>query len=351
MNDKIKQSIALETIKILKSRFDSFQDVDMNARNAPFHKAFLRAFKTRFSGINTDTDKLVNISSWLHGFNTALGQTFFEKIAQALCYGEKRKFRGNEFKIYKKQEEVIAEHMTKLKNGEICPNVKNEDKMLAEAAECELVACANFTADCFFEDDEKIVAIELKSVRPNSGQTHDEKQKILKAKAALRRYYKKIPACQNKKIYYYFGFPFDPTAQKDTGYCKKTFMDNMIEFSKFCDPDEILLSDELWSFLSGEKETMTEILNIINDISNDTFYDEFTFLCSLHAIDSKPEKYRDILSRWHLIDEVIILDNWKKFASTGNVQIKRYMNSNIFNNDGKLNVKRNETLLTFIREN
>jgi len=350
MDDKIKQSVALEIIKVLKSRFDSFPDIDTNARNAPFHKAFLRAFRTRFSGIHTDSDKLVSISSWLHGFNTTLGQTFFENIANSLCAGQKRKFSGEEFKIYKKQEEVIAEHMTDLKNGQLSPEVAAEDDMLIKAAKGELVVGTNFTADCFFEDDERIVAIELKSVRPNSGQTRDEKQKILKAKAALRRYYNEIPACRNKKIYYYFGFPFDPTAKTDTGYCKESFINNMIEFSKFCAPDEILLSDELWSFLSGEKGTMAQILNIINDISDDSFYEDFNFLCSSHAIDRDFKRYRNIVLRWHLSDEVRILDNWEKFASISDSKLKRQIYSNIFDNSGKFNAKRSDTLLAFINE-
>jgi hypothetical protein len=58
----------------------------------------------------------------------------------------------------------------------------------------------------FFEDNNSVTAIELKSVKPNSGEMRGEKQKILEGKAAL---FRKFP---QKKIKFYIGFPFDPTA-------------------------------------------------------------------------------------------------------------------------------------------
>ena len=47
-----------------------------------------------------------------------------------------------------------------------------------------------FTCDVFFADTHQITAIELKSVRPNAGESQGEKQKILEAKAAS---FKKFP--------------------------------------------------------------------------------------------------------------------------------------------------------------
>lgn len=348
MDDKIKQNIALETIKVLKSRMDSFPDTANMIRNAPFHKAFLRAFKSRLSSLHTDVDNIISISSWLHGFNTTLGQSFFENVANSLCDGEKRKFSGEEFKIYENQEIAIAEIMTNLKNGDTPPNVLKEDAILKENAHGKLITGTNFTVDCFFEDKNKIVAIELKSVRPNSGETRGEKQKILKAKAALRHYYGKIPGCQDKKVYYYFGFPFDPTADTDTGYCEESFMNNMVEFSKFCAPNEILLADKLWSFLSGEANTMAQILNIICNISNDTFYQDFCFLCMPHVIEQDSQKYREIISRWHLTDEVAILDHWNEIVAINDSQVKKQIYANIFKDNGELNTKRVEKLLSII---
>lgn len=344
MNADKMQLIALETIKILKSRSDSFPDDTTIARNAPFHKAFLRAFESKFEELHTNSDVLLNVSSWIHGLNTSLGQSFFEGVAHILCDGDKKSFPGTDYKLHAEQERVISEHMTDLKNGTIAPNTEQEDDMLRSSATGNLVVGTNFTADCFFEDEEKIVAIELKSVRPNSGETRGEKQKILKAKAALRRYYSTVPGCERKKVYYFFGFPFDPTADTDTGSNKENFMGNMIEFSKFCAPEDILLADELWSFLSGEPNTMKEILTIINDISESTFSDDFNFLCSAHSIQTNPERYRTIVSKWHINDEVVFVDRWREIDTSTQRNVIKYKNMSPFSEDGKYNVRRASAL-------
>jgi len=41
------QLIALEVIRVLKTRFDNFPEDSQENRNAPFHEAFLNAFKDR----------------------------------------------------------------------------------------------------------------------------------------------------------------------------------------------------------------------------------------------------------------------------------------------------------------
>lgn len=344
MNADKKQGIALETIKILKSRFDSYPDDATIVRNAPFHKAFLRAFEPRFNELHTNSDVLLNVSSWIHGLQTSVGQSFYEGVAQILCFGDKKTFRGTDYKLYAEQERVISEHMTELKNGTITPNTEQEDDMLRNAATGDLVVGTDFTADCIFEDKEKIVAIELKTVRPNSWQMHGEKQKILKAKAALRHYYSSVPGCKNKKVYYYFGFPFDPTANTDTGYDKDSFMDSVIDFSKFCAPKDFLLADELWTFLSGEPNTMEEILRIIKDISESTFSDDFNFLCSTHSIQTDPKRYRRIVSKWHLSDEVAFVDRWREIDASHQGDIIRCKNMSPFNNKGKYNERRSTVL-------
>ena len=75
--------------------------------------------------------------------------------------------------------------MTDLKNGNRLPSTQGEDEDIRRAAHGELQKAPNFTADCFYETDDEVVAIELKSVRPNSGEMRGEKQKILIGKAVL----------------------------------------------------------------------------------------------------------------------------------------------------------------------
>ena len=114
-----------------------------------------------------------------------------------------------------------------------------------------------FTVDCYIERKNEVIAIELKSVRPNSGEGRGEKQKILYAKSALKLLY------PNKKIKYFLGFPFDPTSKTAVGHNKERFFNYLIEFKKFFAPNEVLVATEFWDFLSGSKNTMEEILDVI----------------------------------------------------------------------------------------
>ena len=339
MNNIKKQEIAKVIIKLLKSRFDTFPEDATAPRNAPFHKAFLQAFSDKFDAAGTNVDAMISMSSWMHGLNTTLGQVFFESVAHILCDGDKRGFNGNEFKIYAEQERIIAEIMTDLKNGERNPNMANEDALISKNGHGELVTGTNFTADCYFEDENNIVAIELKSVRPNSGETRGEKQKILKAKAALRIMY------PNKKVNYFFGFPFDPTSDTDTSYCKKRFMNNMIEFPKFCDKEEILLADELWSYLSGEEGTMQKLLDLIRNIATTNFIEEFTFISTPNNLISNTKKYMEIAARWCLKDEVAIAENIENLKSSKNKSVRKNLYLCSFDSNGQYNERRVSSLL------
>lgn len=340
MENSCKQEIAKVVIKVLKCRSDSFPEDVTQPRNAPFHQAFLQAFSEKFDEAGTNVDAIIGMSSWMHGLNTTLGQTFFESVAHILSKGCKRSFNGTEYQIYSEQERIISEIMTSLKNGERSPNVAWEDDMLAKHAAGELVTGTNFTADCYIEDEKTITAIELKSVRPNSGETRGEKQKILKAKAALRI---KFPG---KKVRYFFGFPFDPTSPSDTGYNKKRFMENMIEFSKFCDEKEILLADELWSFLSGEANTMQELLEIIETIATSEFAENFAFINDTKNLIENSSKYLDIVKSWYLYDDAKIAADARLILSTKNRKKENALLSQPFSDQGEYNEKRMKVLLS-----
>lgn len=234
---------------------------------------------------------------------------------------------------------MIAEIMTDLKNGDRIPDMIAEDAFIKAGEHGELVTGTNFTADCYFEDEESIVAIELKSVRPNSGETRGEKQKILKAKAALRIMY------PEKKVSYFFGFPFDPTADTDTGYCKERFMGNMIEFPKFCDKEEILIADGLWSYLSGEEGTMQELLGLIRSIATANFMDEFNFISSPDNLISDTDKYIEIATRWCLEDEVAVAKNIKILKASNDKSVRKNLYLCSFDSNGQYNERRISSLL------
>ncbi|MFA6006890.1 MAG: TdeIII family type II restriction endonuclease [Candidatus Paceibacterota bacterium] len=255
-----KNRVSEEVKKILSSRLKSFPDLSAQNRNAPFHDAVLECFKEKFRGLNIETPRLVAIASWLHGLSTSLG-TGFENFGNILSGGYKRKFTGPyTLKVKKSQSLVIDEIIRGLKSSQIKPDLKQENSRIFKFSDTEdSVEALGFTADIFIEKKNEIVAVEMKSVRPNAGEGRGEKQKILYGKAALKLLYPK------HDVKFFVGFPFDPTAIKPTDYDKKRFFDYLVEFKKYFAEDEVMIADELWDYLSGSKQTMDQILEVIRE--------------------------------------------------------------------------------------
>lgn len=74
--DKVEK-LSLLIIDVLYKRFESFPEDSTENRNAPFHEAFLRAFSDKLDRKVSDIPFFISLSSWLHGLNTTLGQSFF----------------------------------------------------------------------------------------------------------------------------------------------------------------------------------------------------------------------------------------------------------------------------------
>ncbi|MBU0458588.1 TdeIII family type II restriction endonuclease [Patescibacteria group bacterium] len=339
-----QEKIAWNVIKTLLKRFETFPLDASNNRNAPFHEAFLNAFKDKFNDKVSDIPFFISLSSWLHGLNTTLGQTFFENVAHILSDGEKREYTSKKLgnvQIGKNQKNNVAERMTELSNGTIPPNMDDENKLVFIDHENNFVNSMDFSADVFIEDEDTITAIELKSVKPNSGEMRGEKQKILEGKAALHKLF------PNKKINFYMGFPFDPTSSKSTEYDKDRFLGSIINMIKFFDPNETLIANELWDFLSSERNTMESILQIINTISTTDFIKEFQFLNEANN-RSNPD-YIVKLEKWFLFSEVKLVNNDQKIqqAVKNNKQLQRVYNQQIFHKD-EYNERRMNTLSELI---
>lgn len=321
-----KEQIAHSVIKVLYSRFNSFPENVEGNRNAPFHEAFLNAFGKKLQDKVNSIPDLISLSSWMQGLNTALGESFFESVAHILCDGEKMSFKGKQ--IYQNQKSIINEIITDLKNANETPNVTREESLIERNKNGAMCPAIAFTADCFYETTDEVVAIELKSVRPNSGEMKGEKQKMLEGKALLKQLY------PQKIVRYYMGFPFDPTANTNIGYDKSRFLDYLVEAKKFLALDDILIADGLWSFLAGEESgIMQEIIDIINKIATPEFMDIYQNIQSYTP--DKAEEYRQIFNDWYLYTEVAIMD---RVSYTK--QNSRLFNQRIFNTNGDYNEKR-----------
>lgn len=342
LSNYTKEKISIEVIKTLVTRFESFPEDASNNRNAPFHEEFLRAFSDKLQNRVSDTPFFISLSSWLHGLNTTLGQAFFENIAHHLCNGEKREYTSRKLgnlQITKTQKDYISSIITDLSNDIQTPDLIRENRLLFQNYTTPLVNALDFSADIFIEDIDSITAIELKSVKPNSGEMRGEKHKILEGKAALYRHY------IGKEVHFYIGFPFDPTANPSvesvTSYDKTRFLGSIINMTKYFAPNETLIASELWDFLSGQVNTMEEILQIINSISTTSFLEKFRFLND--NSQRRNSAYVSLLRDWNLCSELeLILNdeelskeieqdkvlnriyNKKAFDSKGNYDTDRY---------------------------
>ena len=208
-----------EIIKnILIKRIDNFPELDHQNRNAPFHDLILSAFKDQLKKINVPTPYLIAVSSWLHGLSTSLG-TGFENLSHILSGGYKREFTNHfVLKVTNNQARNIELIIRELKGGKK-PNLKQENEIIFQHKSLEnKINSLGFVVDNYLEKNNFIEGIELKSVRPNSGEVRGEKQKILEGKIALRTIFPK------KKTQFFIGFPFDPTSNTPVGFDKKRCM-------------------------------------------------------------------------------------------------------------------------------
>lgn len=331
-----KEKISIEVIKTLVTRFESFPEDASNNRNAPFHESFLRAFSDKLNGKVSDTPFFISLSSWLQGLNTTLGQTFFENIAHHLCSGEKREYtskRLGNLQITQTQRDHISKIVADLSTSTLSPDLSKENNLILAEYDSNEIHAMDFSADVFIEDANAVIAIELKSVKPNSGEMKGEKQKILEGKAAL---YRRFPG---KEIYFYIGFPFDPTvdprSESVTSFNKTRFLGSIINMNKYFASNETLIANELWDFLSGEENTMDQILAIINTISTTSFLSKFQLLCNGENRE-KPE-YAKQLAEWNLFSELELIANSERLTKTigTDKKLKRIYNKNPFDGEGK----------------
>ena len=173
-----------------------------------------------------------------------------------------------------------------------------------------------------------------------------EKQKILEGKSAMYRHF------PGKKINFYIGFPFDPTVNpltdSVTSFNKTRFLGSIINMTKFFAPNETLVASELWDKLSGQENTMEEILEIINTISTTKFLNKFKLL-SDNSKRLTPEFKRQ-LKEWNIFSEIELIENNDEIIKVigQDSVLNRVYNKTSFDNKGNYNFNRYYTLKELI---
>ncbi|MBN2009798.1 TdeIII family type II restriction endonuclease [candidate division KSB1 bacterium] len=340
-----KEKISIEVIKILCQCIENLSEISIEDLQSPFQKAFYNNFLTTSS---YSYSEIIKIKHNFLNLNGMKGQSFFENVAHILSDGEKREYTAKKLgnlQIHKTQKEKINSLITKLSNSESTPDLGSENSEIFIEDSSQLLNAIDFSADVFIEESDSITSIELKSVKPNSGEMRGEKQKILEGKAAL---HKKFP---QKEIHFFIGFPFDPTQDitNPIGSDKSRFMASCINMNKFFSVSEVKLADELWNFLSDDENTMQQLLDIINSISTTEFLDKFQYVMSNQ--NRTESKYPEILKEWHLTSEVELINHTKtiKSKTENDKRLTRIYNQSPFKKDGNYNKDRYNTLIQLIQ--
>jgi len=230
--------------------------------------------------------------------------------------------------------QIIADLSTSTKK----PCLEIENQKIFAHYDTAVINAMDFSADVFIEDTNLITAIELKSVKPNSGEMKGEKQKILEGKAAL---FRKFP---EKQIRFYMGFPFDSTVdtknESITSFNKFRFLGQIINMNKYFDSNETLIASDLWDTLSGDVNTMEQILKIINAVSTTDFLSKYQFLNENSNRNNLI--YKNTLSEWYLMSELKLINNDVSLKQNikNDKKLKRYYNKTAFDSKGNYNMDR-----------
>lgn len=314
-----KERIAVETVKVLYCQIKEItQTINSRQTKQYIETLFHSLFDWKFGTIS--------LSSWMHGLNTSLGQSFFERTAYILSNSKKKDFKNNT--ITELQISEISKIITELQNrrGDTKPNLQSENERIWSANHGAEDSAHDFTIDIFWEDETEVVAIEAKTVRPNSDVSKLTKDKILRAKCVLKKLY------PNKNVKYFYGFPFDPYGVNPTTSDKTEFMRKNVNFSKYFAEDEVLLASEFWDYISGTPRTMETILEIINQIATAEFPAKREFLQNKSNAEIHEQEYMELLDLWQLGREKTLIENEEQIKQkiSGNKALTRVFNQDIF---------------------
>jgi Type II restriction endonuclease, TdeIII len=329
-----KEQIATVIIEVLYCQLKEILEIINSNQSKKYADTF-------FNSIIDDKIGKISLASWMHGLNTSLGQSFFERTAYILSNSKKKDFKNNT--ITEAQISEISKIITELQNrrGNTKPNLQAENARIWMANYGAEDSAHDFTIDIFWEDETEVVAIEAKTVRPNSDVSKLTKDKILRAKCVLKKLY------PNKNVNYFYGFPFDPYGLNPTTSDKTEFMKKNVNFSKYFAEDEVLLASEFWDYISGTQNTMETILKIINQIATAEFPAMREFI--QNKSNAKTKEYINLLNLWQLGREKLLIENelFIKQIIHGNKALTRIFNQDIFIK-GDYNENRVSQLLNLI---
>lgn len=196
-----------------------------------------------------DSEKIAAYS-FIHSLATSLGMSIYEEVSVIIASETAEEaFRnyGVGGVISKEQKAVIADIVTKLRNGERTANIAKEIKeVLAASAENGEFQKSGNIADFYMKRDGQEYYFEIKTVKPNIDVFEKSKTKLLEWVARKR-----------KPVKVYLAFPYNPYHPKP--YHRFT------EVGMMDPPNDFLVGEEYWDFIGGEN-TFPELLEIFDEV-------------------------------------------------------------------------------------
>lgn len=143
----------------------------------------------------------------------------------------------------------------------------------------------------------------------------------------------------------------DPLSEEPTGSDKMRFMRYSVDFTNFFDPNEVLLADELWNFLSDDSNTMQQLIDIINAVATPEFIDIYNYINTPSNKSIDTIRYIQQLNDWNLQSEAAITANEETILKhiENDKRLLRIFRQPIFKN-GEYNSERLNVLINLLNE-
>jgi type II restriction enzyme len=200
----------------------------------------------------------IRATSFFHSCSTTIGVTLFQNIAYLIARGNKN------FKEVKKQHEVIGYFSNNAKSliediifdlgrkqndpKKRKPNIEKEIKEVLKVS--GKGKKSSQIADLFIIDlDNNEIYIEIKTIKPNKGESEKIKRSLLK-----------IVALRNKPIKVLCGLAYNPYEPEEFAWPLPL---NYLKIG-----EDLLVGKEFWDFLGG-KGTYEELLNIFEEVGKE----------------------------------------------------------------------------------
>ena len=240
------------TIDTLLNKYDrnivtnvNLEDVLLNPKNGaykPFHQALIPTNLFRFQ-------------AFFRSFTTSLGSGIFEFIAKSISQANTKRWsiiKKSKFAITtdKRITLIIGSYLDKLEESKVS---MYKDYSFPDFPNPEAGSFILKTVDLYLKDLNGVeYFLEIKSPKPNKGQSKDTKRDLLKLQATYQ------------KANVLLGLTFNPYGENRDDY-RNSYLPYYFDLKN---SKAVLIGAELWDFLGGEG-TYLELLSLFKEIGND----------------------------------------------------------------------------------